>query len=219
MPIIVASGGSGTAAAGLSNYAELVASIAAWLSRDDLNDMAPDFIRLVEAELNRKLRLADMEETVTLTVDAERIDLPTDFRKARAFFLTTDPRAKLEHVSLATLRTKYAQQITGQPEVFAISGGEIVFGPAPDTSYDGEFTYYTVIPPLTAEDDVNWLLTDHPDVYLFGALAMAEFYGWNDERIPLIRTKFENDVAAMINEGNGKQYGSAPLRLRASVRE
>lgn len=219
MPIIVASGGSGTAAAGLSNWAELVASIGAWLNRDDLNDMAPDFIRLVEAELNRKLRLADMEVTTTLTVDAERIDLPTDFRKARAFYLDTDPRAKLEQVSLAVLRVKYAQQITGQPEVFAISGSEIVFGPAPDAEYDGLFTYYTVIPPLTSEDDVNWLLADHPDIYLFGALAMAEFYGWNDERIGMIRTKFEADVASLISEGNGKQYGAAPLRLRASVRE
>ena len=219
MPIIVGSGGSGTAAAGLSNYAELVASIGAWLDRDDLNDMAPDFIRLTEEELNRILRVPEMEETVTLAIDGERIDLPEDFRQARAFYINTDPRYELEQISLGALRTKYAVQTTGRPEVYAISGSELVFGPAPDAEYDGIFTFFEDIPGLTAEDDTNWVLEKHPSLYLYGTLLQAELYGWNDERLPLIRAGFDNAVAQLQKQGAGKHYGSAPLRLRASVRE
>jgi hypothetical protein len=219
MPIVVGSGGSGTAAAGLSNYAELVASIGAWLDRDDLNDMAPDFIRLVEEELNRVLRLPEMEDVATLTINAETEALPSDFRQARALYLNTDPKAELEQVSLGTLRTKYGQNITGQPEVWAISGGDIVFGPAPDTEYTGYLTYYADIPALTSDDDTNWLLDKHPGIYLFGCLLMAEFYGWNDERLPLIRAKYDNDIGQLQKQGTGKQWGAAPLRLRPSVRE
>ena len=219
MPIIVASGGSGTAAAGLSNYAELVASIGAWLNRDDLNDMAPDFIRLVEEELNRVLRVPEMEITVDLTIDAERIDLPEDFRQSRAFYINSDPRYELVPVSLGTLRTSYAVQTTGRPEVYAISGSELVFGPAPDDEYTGPFTYYADIPALTSEDDVNWVLEKHPSLYLYGTLLQAELYGWNDERLPLIRAGFDLAVGQLQKQGTAKQYGGSPVRLRASVRE
>jgi hypothetical protein len=219
MPIIVASGGSGTAAAGLSNYAELVASIGAWLNRDDLNDMAPDFIRLTEEELNRVLRVPEMEITETLTIDAERIDLPEDFRKARAFYINSDPRYELEPVTLGTLRTKYAAQTTGRPECYAISGSELVFGPAPDAEYSGPFTYYADIPALTSEDDTNWVLDKHPSLYLYGTLLQAELYGWNDERLPLIRAGFDLAVSQLQAQGNSKQHGAATPRLRSTIRE
>lgn len=219
MPIIVGSGGSGSAAAGLSNYAELVASIGSWLNRDDLNDLAPDLIRLCEVELNRILRVPEMEETTTLTTDGERIDLPTDFRKGRSLYLDTDPRQELENITLGVLRTKYACQTTGKPECYAISGSEIVLGPAPDDEYDLILTYYKEVPALTSDDDTNWLLDDHPDIYLYGSLCQAEAHLWNDERVPMWRAAFDNAVTQLQAQGTSKQHGASPLRLRASVRE
>jgi hypothetical protein len=33
--------------------------------------------------------------------------------------------------------------------------------------------YYAKIPPLSSTNVTNWLLTDHPDAYLYGALMQA----------------------------------------------
>src|SRR5690349_24935247 len=86
-----------------TTFTGLKSDIADHLNRSDLTAKIPGFIRRVEERLNRILRVPEMEETTTLTTDAERIDLPTDFRKARALYLDTDPRQELEAVTLGTL--------------------------------------------------------------------------------------------------------------------
>jgi hypothetical protein len=211
MPInMVIPVGSGTSVGtGITTYSGLVTSAGLWLERSDLGTMIPDFITMVEERLNRILRVPEMEEVTTLTTDGERIDLPTDFRQARSLYLDTDPRQELECVSLGTLRTKYAQQISGKPEVYAISGSEIVLGPS----------YYQEIPPLSSGSETNWLITRHPSIYLYGVLLQAELFGWNDERLPLLKGGWDEAIDELTEQGKRKQYGAAPLRLRASVRE
>lgn len=219
IPMIIPVGSGASVGSGITTYSGLVTSAGLWLERSDLGTMIPDFITLVEERLNRLLRVPEMEEIVTITTDGERIDLPTDFRQARSLYLDTDPRQELECVSLGTLRTKYAVQTTGKPEVYAISGSEIVLGPAPDDEYDLILTYYQDIPPLSSGSETNWLITKHPSLYLYGTLMQAEFYGWNDERLPMIKQAWDEAIDELMEQGKKKQYGTAGLRLRASVRE
>lgn len=202
-----------------TTYSGLLSDIADHLNREDLTLKIPGFIRRVEERLNRILRVPEMEETTTLTTDAERIDLPTDFRQARALYLDTDPRQELEPVTLGTLRTKYAQQITGKPECYAISGSEIVFGPAPDDEYDAILSYYQEIPAISSESETNWLISAHYSIYLYGALVMAEAYIWDDERLPLWKSAWDEALDELMEQGKRKLFGAAPLRLRPSVRE
>lgn len=219
MPIVIPQGGSGVADGDITTYSGLVSTIADWLNRPDLADQVGDFVILLEARLNRILRTPEMEETATLEADAERIDLPVDFLQARALYLDSDPRRELEAVSLGTLRTKYAQQIAGQPEVYAISGTEIVFGPEPDAEYDAILTYYQKITALSSDNQTNWLIVSHPDIYLYGSLVMAEAFLWDDERLPMWKSAWDEALDELMEHGKRKQYGAAPLRLRASVRE
>ena len=51
----------------LTNYTDLTAGVANWLSRSDLTALIPDFITLFEAEANRRLRVRQQEATVILT--------------------------------------------------------------------------------------------------------------------------------------------------------
>jgi hypothetical protein len=212
-------GTGAVAGTGITTYSGLVTSAGDWLGRADLVAQIPLFIQLVEERLSRILRCPEMEEEATLSTTGERIDLPTDFRQARALYLNTDPRQELEAVSLGTLRTKYAVQTTGKPEVYAITGGEVVFGPAPDDTYDALLTYYQDIPALSTDLETNWLIAKHPSLYLRGVLLEAEFFGWNDDRLPLIKSAWDEAIDELMEQGKRKQYGAAPLRLRASVRE
>lgn len=204
---------------GVTTYSGLITSTGLWLERSDLQLLIPDFITLVEERLNRILRVPEMEEVTTLTTDGERIELPTDLRQIRNVYLDTDPRQELEPVSLGTLRTKYAVQATGKPECYAVSGSELVLGPAPDDEYDLILTYFQDIPALSPTNETNWLITKHPSIYLFGVLLQAELYGWNDERLPMIKGGWDEAIDELMAQGRGKKFGAAPLRLRPSVRE
>jgi hypothetical protein len=46
-------------------------------------------------------------------------------------------------------------------------------------------TYYKRIPGLSESTTRNWLCDDHPDIYLYGALASAESWLKNDPRIAI----------------------------------
>lgn len=221
MPLnmVIPVGSGSTAGTGITTYSGLVTSAGEWLNRSDLVLKVPLFIQMVEERLSRILRVPEMEEEASLSTTAERISLPTDFRQARALYLDTDPRQELEPVSLGTLRTKYACQTTGKPECYAISGSEIVFGPAPDDTYDAILTYYQDIPALSTDNETNWVISKHPSLYLRGVLLEAEFFGWNDERLPLIKTAWDEAIDELMGQGNAKRFGGAPLRLRPSVRE
>jgi len=64
----------------ISTYTELKASIANWLNRSDLSDeIADDFIKLTEADYNAKLRIRQMEQIDTVTIDEETETVPTGF--------------------------------------------------------------------------------------------------------------------------------------------
>jgi hypothetical protein len=44
--------------------------------------------------------------------------------------------------------------------------------------------YFKTIPSLSDAVPSNWLLEDHPDVYLYGTLVEASLYLMDDERLP-----------------------------------
>lgn len=218
MPIVIAVGSGTSVGTGVTTYSGLLSTVGNWLNRDDLTEKIPDFIALLEARLNRILRAPDMEAVTTIVTDAEEIDLPTDFLEARALYLDTDPRLELESVSLGTLRTKYAAQTTGKPEAYALSRAKIILGPSPDDEYDAILTYYQKIEALSEDNESNWVLASHPDVYLFGALTMAEAFLWNDERVGLWKSAWDEALGELIKHGNAKRIGG-PIRLRPSVSE
>jgi hypothetical protein len=218
MPIVVPVGTGTTVGTGITTYSGIVGTLERWLNRTDITSDIPIWIALLEARLNRLLRCPEMEVTTTLTADAERIDLPTDFLEARALYLDTDPRQEMESATLGLLRTKYGVQASGKPEVYVISGNELVFGPAPDSSYDAVLTYYQKLDALSSDNETNWLITSHPDVYLYGALMEGEAFLWNDERIPLWKSAWDEAIGELIAHANKKRIGG-PIRLRPSVSE
>src|SRR6266567_707210 len=75
-----------------------------------------------------------------------------------------------------------------------------------------EINYFQKIPPL-ATTDPNWLLTAHPDLYLFGSLVEAEMFGVNDERAPLWKAR-RDEIFDEIDKLNNKTRGGDPGAAR-----
>ena len=55
----------------LTTYAELKTAIGDFLNRDDLTSVAPDFITLAEADINRRVRHWRMEGRSTAQIDTQ----------------------------------------------------------------------------------------------------------------------------------------------------
>ena len=86
----------------ISTYTELKASIANWLNRSDLTDeIADDFIKLTEADFNAKLRIRQMEQIDTVTIDSETESVPSGFIAVRSFYiLSSSTKFPLEYIIL-----------------------------------------------------------------------------------------------------------------------
>lgn len=199
----------------ISTYSELRTAVANWLDRSDLTSRIPEFIALAEADINRLPRIRAMEQRVTATLDEEYISLPTDFLSMRNFQLNTNPKQVLRFVTPEYIDTFWAGSITGRPVVYTMLGGEIQVAPAPDSSYTAEMDYYKRW--NIATDVVNWLLTNNPDVYLYGALLQAEPFLRNDKRIKTWAGMYGKAIADLELSDWRERFSGGSLAMRADI--
>lgn len=170
----------------LTTYDELKASIAAWLRRSDLTSAIPDFIALAEAQMNRRLRVRPMVARATASLGDEYSAAPSDFIAPISLTLDADPVIPLEYVSperIVQLEAMEWEGRQGRPAFWSIVGTEFRFYPAPEAAYTGELTYWQKIPALSDSNTSNWVLENHPDAYLYGALLQSAPYLRSDDRI------------------------------------
>lgn len=204
----------------LVNYRGLVESVQRWLNRTDLQEDVPDFIRLAEARFRRVLVMPDMETTVTLA-PAASVPLPADFDSMRS--LGIPGSHAMDQLSpadfLAIPMGPNNQPARGQPAKFMIASGVMQFWPVPDKAYAAQMTYRANIPSLGPSQDSNWLLAKHPDVYLYGTILQAEAFGWNDERVPIIKAALDEAIGEVMQAGTRQRYGSGPLTMKPPTRE
>lgn len=197
----------------LSTFSELKTSIASWLHRADLTSNIPDFITLCEAKFNRTLRISTMETRVTATLDQQYENVPTDFLEMRTIQITGSDGNILEYVSPASFNHVYKTTDTGIPKLYTIIDGTIGFAPAPASSYTMEMVYYKRIPALSDSQTTNWMLTNHPDVYLYGSLAEAEAFIKNDPRIEVWKSQYERAVM-QVREADERARWSGPMTIK-----
>lgn len=198
----------------ITTYAELQTAIGDFLNRSDLTAIAPTFIDLCEADLNRRLRHWRMQTRSTATFDGQYEDLPSDFLEV--IRLNIQGKNQIELASVAEIIEKRRQygDTAGQPTMYAIVAGQIELYPTPDGSYTGELVYYGRIAALNDGNVTNWVLSNHPDVYLYGSLVHSAPYLKDDPRVQVWRSLYETALAGMAEEDRRFQFGGTGLRLR-----
>ena len=156
----------------IASYSGLQAAISDRLARSDLSASSPtvaEFIAFAEARINRRLLALDaMTRNTTLLVGSEFVPVPSDFRQAQQFYLTTDPIVQLRFMPSELMNVDYTTG-TGTPQFYCIEGLQFRFRPAPDSSYTATLLYYAKVPALSSTQTTNWVLAQHPDLYLWSA--------------------------------------------------
>ena len=199
----------------ISTYSELQTAVANWLDRDDLTDRIPEFIALAEARFNRVLRLRSMEAKYTAdTVAGQRnLAVPTSYIQMRNFQVNTSPLTTLSYVTPEIYDRLWGGSTSGTPKFYTILANEVSFGPIPGSVMEVEMLFYKKFDNLTTLSPTNTLLTDSPDLYLYGAMLEAEPFIMNDERVPLWAAALDRAVSDMQEQDNKDRHSGSALRV------
>ena len=190
-------------------YSDLLAEVATRLGRPDLAPEIPGYVALAEARLRRVLRTRNMVARASAVLDGPFSAVPGDFAGVVSFRLSGPEATELESAAPAEFALR-ADGSTGRPRLYAVIGGEFAFHPAPDGDCAAELTYRRKLPPLSDGEPRNWLLTEHPDAYLYGALIQAETRLIEDARVVLWKRLWDEALAELA-DNDRDAVGHRPL--------
>jgi len=194
----------------LQTYSDLTTAIGNWLQRSDLAALLPNFVQLFEACANRRLRVRQQEATAELTPGNGVVALPSDYLSWRRLTWTGNPRQELGYVEPSWLQAAYPDLPIDIPRVFTIEGGNILTRPLDPGNTALELVYFQQIPSLAA-NSTNWLMSQHPDLYLFGALTEAQAYTLNAETAALWKAR-RDELFDEIEKLSNKSRGAGAVR-------
>lgn len=201
----------------LSSFTGLKDAVAQYLQRTDLTEQIPAFIQLAEARIKRDLRRKSVRTTITIA--QESTGLPSDCAEVRSLHLLTSSRWQDKPITVGTpemlAETRARITSAGRPIRAAMIARQLVVAPEPDRSYSADLVYFQQITPLSASNASNDVLTEAPDVYLFGALQEAAAYLEHDERIPTWKQKYDDGIDDMNNIREREETNASlrPVRL------
>lgn len=194
----------------ITNYDELVKAVVLWSHREDLLTLIPDFISLAEDAMYnnevQSLKLRSMEFTSTTSTTAKVIALPDDFELSRSTRLTLN-YGELTYVTPESLNSL---DTIARPFLFTIIGNNIEFNVTPDQEYTIQLQYFRREPALTSANQTNKVLTNHPSIYLNGAILEAMIYAQDFDQQQVYRTRFMNAIMGANRTDKKGRYGNAP---------
>lgn len=195
----------------IGTHSQLKAAIQTWFVRDMSSEIA-DIITLTEAEIRKDVRCQAMETLATGTLTGETLAFPTGFVWAKRLKVG---RYIKEYVTQADYADFDAQD--SQTDVFTIIGQDIYIldGASGD---DYSLIYFKAFTAFSDDGDTNWLLTNHPDVYLWGGCRQAAILTKDVEEFQRFSGLYASAVSRVNrNEWMASASGATP-QVRSSAR-
>lgn len=194
-------------------YSGLKASVADFLNRSDLTATIPDFITLAEGQMHRRFvgrvkqgmpypRRIFQRADAAFAQSTEFIAVPDDFSGPINLVLDGTPEIVLDYLEKDNFDDWKASgtNVTDDvPKYYTVVNGEFQFFPVMDQAYTAELTYLLRFPALSNSNTTNWILTDYPDAYLYGALVQSAPYLKDDARLTAWGTLFMEAIDDICN--------------------
>lgn len=201
----------------LTNYTNLQSTIAETLNRDDLTSSIPTFVALCEAAVNRDVRHWRMETRSNGVQDAgdPYMQVPADWVETIRFSVTdggTSPIAMVDPTSMAKSRSATNDQ-ANTPTSYTLEAGQFHLYPTPIAETNVELVYYAKVPNL-ATNSTNWLLSDSPDVYLYGSLIHSAPYLQDDARLAVWAQLYSAAVTRLNDAGVSAKTSGTNLKVK-----
>ena len=198
-----------------STYAELKDQVANFINKPDIDQTIDTFIDLAEADIARKVRHWKMEKRATVQLDDQYSRVPTDWLESIRFYLSGGDTYELELASRAELLNRRMNSVntSGRPKYYTMSDGAFEIYPTPDAAYTAELLYFSQNTALSDENTSNWLLSDYPDVYLYGTLAHTAPFLGEDQRLPIWAQLYQSALDGVNMASEKARYSGSGLRM------
>jgi len=157
----------------ISNYTELQSAITEWLVRSGLSAKTPDMIMLAESSLSRKLNSIKLDATVASVEGSRELDTSSlSVAKPLGVFLALTDAEK----ELLPMPGSYPRSFEKEEPVrWHYDGSKIQLDTLCNKVYSFRFHYQERL-KLSDANPTNWLLTNHPDVYLAACIVWGGLY-------------------------------------------
>lgn len=203
---------------GLGAYAQLQRMIQDWINRPGMEAITPHLIRLAESNLSKDRRVRRLVEEDPFTITEDGDTLPAGARGIESLRIEGPVRYGQLYVvpagEIPGLRARAG--LTGIPRYVAVTTSgptkALSYAPEPAGVYEARLTYWQGVPALSGDATSNWLLEEHPDVYLYACLCQAGAYLGDDPRLEVWKMKLEEALEMLNEETEWGQYGG-PLRV------
>lgn len=187
----------------ITTYAELVTELdgtSGYLHRTDLTAKIPDFIKLAESKINRKLRLllGETESTLTATIGSRLMAVPTRFGSPIELWDTTnEPRTKMLYMQPDLLPVTTTN---GASEYYTVDGAFIATENPADVAYTYTLRYQTKFNLETTS--TNTILDNYPDIYVYGALLASIPFTRDYKNFDVWNALYSNAIDEAMTDSN-----------------
>lgn len=179
------------------NRFDLIEATLMYSDRQDSEayDNVENFIILTEARINRLLKTREQSCRIYAPTvqDQEYYPLPPDYAGMRDIQLdnptpTQEYTAQQYNYMSPEQFNKQRNKAYSGTLYYTVIANQIQIYPCQPSGLAIELIYYQKVPPLTREDDSNWLSENHPDIYLAGMTGEISLFakdydtatGWFD---------------------------------------
>lgn len=200
----------------LTNYTDLLASVASWMNRTDLTSVIPDFVTIAESRMARDLRLRKQitSSTLTTSTSTRAVTLPSGWLEFSNLTIDGTPDTILQAVTSEHLNANYPEAgYSAKPIVFAVEGDSVLFGPLPDSAYTVNIDYFARFPGLAA-NATNWLMTNHPKVYLSACLAEGCSFTFDKQGAAEWNAIYKGEIAELQKDDDAATHSGSVLRVK-----
>lgn len=195
----------------LATYSDLVSAVSDWLMRDDLSGAIGSFVSLAEADINRRLRLNSMVKRTAITAVEGAAPLPSDCLQIRTVSASTGQLSLLP----ATLFDDLVTTASGSdPAHYTVEGQSLRVLPM-TVPVELTVTYYARPQALSEANPTNEILTEHPDILLYGTLLASAPYLSDDQRGLVWKTLLDEAILRADGADEAAEFAGA-LQIRTA---
>lgn len=197
----------------LATYADLIAAVPSWANRNDLTAQIPDFVALAEARMGADLSSKSLESVQNATITAGVATLPDDVLEVQGLRIVGATFPDVEVTSREKLQELTEQNYAGSRTYGALIGRtvELVGTTTGTLSVRAKCRV-----PALVTNSTNWVMTNYPNAYLFGALMELANFLQDDAGF----ARWEKRYAEAIGQANaslvyrGQMSASKPRGVR-----
>jgi hypothetical protein len=184
----------------LNDYAALQATALRWMERTGVDTAeAPDWIALAEARLNRELGAVETDTTLTGVVGSRSISLSGLGMVQPIALFISEVGSEEEFLTPKADGTFEYSPDSRKPRIWSIDGSNIDFDSILNQAYPFRFRYRQRF-ALSDSETTNWLLTNHPDLYLAATLMWGAGYNQDWQNGAVWKQTLEQTIPEVKNQ-------------------